>query len=286
MCDFEAEILRLNLKIKELMGRVDQNMSRSSRFEAENKRLSVEVEQMKEVCSRTSAINVRYQQRLEEERSVKEELLEGNAKLKQKVNDLSTRCFQQNEHIRMLESNLRRATNVSMRASRVPVRLIGSVSEIIQNVDPTTTQPYIDLQKKYNELESEHQEALVIIDELEFELGDIDYLEMEILRLQQENVKLRESLEPTNYSEYAGGYSATIAPASAMSYGADSSDHTTMKAFTAMKLTDNEDGEEEEQDNGEFVNELKTIHSRKLMMQQKLDNFHARKSNNFVLDDE
>lgn len=230
-------------------------MSRSSRFEAENKRLSVEVEQMKEVCSRTSAINVKYKAQLEDERSLKEELMEGNSKLKMKVNDLSTRCYQQNEHIRMLESNLRRATNVSMRASRVPVKLIGNVSEIIQNVDPTTTRPYIDLQKKYNELESQHQEALVIIDELEFELGDvinikrlffvvcdylhfiflffscfffqclslshkmhyiqfslstsylwhaachqIDHLEMEILRLQQENVKLREMYETTNYS--------------------------------------------------------------------------------------
>ena len=149
------------------------DMSRSSRFETENKRLSVEVEQMKEVCSRTSAINVKYKQRLEEEKSLKEELFEGNTKLKRKVNDLSSRCFEQNEHIKMLESTLRRATNVSMRASRVPVKLIGNVSEIIQKVDPTTTQPYIDLQKKYNELESQHQEALAIIDELEFELDDV-----------------------------------------------------------------------------------------------------------------
>ena len=128
---------------------------------------------MKEVCSRTSAINVKYKMQLEDEKNSKEELTEGNSKLKKKVNDLSTLCYQQNEHIRMLEANLRRATNVSMRASRVPVKLIGNVSEIIQNVDPTTTQPYIDLQKKYAELESQHQEALVIIDELEFELGDV-----------------------------------------------------------------------------------------------------------------
>lgn len=53
------------------------------------------------------------------------------------------------------------------------------------------------------------------------------------------------------------------------------------QAFTAMKVTDNGDDEEEEQDNGDFVNELKTIHSRKLMIQQKLDNFHARQSVNF-----
>lgn len=54
-----------------------------------------------------------------------------------------------------------------------------------------------------------------------------------------------------------------------------------------MKVTDNgDDDEEEEQDNGDFVNELKTIHSRKLMMQQKLDSFHARQTVNFELDRE
>jgi len=53
-----------------------------------------------------------------------------------------------------------------------------------------------------------------------------------------------------------------------------------------MKVTDNGDDEEEDQDNGDFVNELKTIHSRKLVIKQKLDNFHARQSDNFVLDGE
>lgn len=148
-------------------------MSRSSRLEVENKRLSMEVEQMKEACTRTSAINVKYKMELQDEKNLKDELIEGNAKLKKKVNDLSAQCHQQIERIRVLESNLRRSTNVSMRASRVPVHLIGNVGEITRVVDPTTTKPFIDLQKRFNELESEHQEALAIIDELEFELGDV-----------------------------------------------------------------------------------------------------------------
>jgi chromosome segregation ATPase len=148
-------------------------MSRSSRLESENKRLSMEVEEMKDACTRSSTLSVKYKMQLEEEKNVKEDLMEGNAKLKKKVNDLSTRCFQQNEQIRVLESNLRRCSGASSRASRVPVKVIGNISEIIKNVDPTETQPYIDLQRKYDELESEHREALDIIDELEFELGDV-----------------------------------------------------------------------------------------------------------------
>lgn len=148
-------------------------MSRSSRLDAENKRLSMEVEQMKEICSSASSQSYKYKMQLQDEKEKKSDLLEGNAKLKNKVNDLSTRCFEQNEKIRMLESNLRRSSNASARASRVPVKIIGSISEIVQTVDPTQTQQYIDLQKKCSELESEHQEALAIIDELEFELGDV-----------------------------------------------------------------------------------------------------------------
>lgn len=151
-------------------------MSRSSRLESENKRLSVEVEEMKEACSRSSSLNVKIKMQLEEEKNLKDELMEGNTKLKKKVNDLSTRCFQQNEKIRMLESNLRRSTGTSSRASRPPLKVFDKVSEMIQSTqssDPTKSQSYIDLQRKYDELESEHREALDIIDELEFELGDV-----------------------------------------------------------------------------------------------------------------
>lgn len=148
-------------------------MSRTSRIESENKRLSMEVEEMKEACSRTSTLNVKFKLQLEEDKNLKSDLIEGNAKLKKKVNDLSVQCYQQNEKIRMLESNLRRSVNASSRASRVPVRIIGNISDIMQDVDPTQTKPYLDLQKKYDELENQHQEALEIIDELEFELGDV-----------------------------------------------------------------------------------------------------------------
>lgn len=148
-------------------------MSRNSQLEVENKRLSVKVEEMKEICTQTSSLNVRYKMQLERETQSREELLEGNAKLKKKVNELGARCFEQNEKIRVLESNLRRSTSATVRASRVPVTIIGNVSQIIQKSDPKTSSEYIDLEERYAELEKEYQEAMAIIDELEFELDDV-----------------------------------------------------------------------------------------------------------------
>lgn len=148
-------------------------MSRNNRLEAENNRLSVEVEQMKEICTQTSSINVKYKMQLEREKESKEELLEGNARLKKKANELAARCFEQNEKVRVLESNLRRSASASVRASRIPVKMIGNVSEIIQKSDPKTSQEYIDLQNRHAELENNYHEALVVIDELEFELDDV-----------------------------------------------------------------------------------------------------------------
>jgi chromosome segregation ATPase len=142
-------------------------------LEVENKRLSVKVEEMKGICTQTSSLNVKYKMQLETEKEVKEELLEGNTKLKRKVNELATICYEQKEKIKVLESNLRRSQTASVRASRIPVKIIGNVSEIIQDSDPKMSKEYIDLQQQYAELEKDYQEAAAIIDELEFELDDV-----------------------------------------------------------------------------------------------------------------
>jgi hypothetical protein len=148
-------------------------MSRSSQLEAENKRLSMKVVEMKEICAQTSTVNVQYKSQLEKEKSLKEELLIGNAKLKNKVIKLSTVCHQQQDVIKVLRSNLRESSDASVRASRIPVKIIGNASELFETKSPKQSQAYTDLEKKYGELESEYREALAVIDELEFELGDV-----------------------------------------------------------------------------------------------------------------
>lgn len=188
-------------------------MSRNGHLEAENKRLSVKVEEMKEICTLTSTLNIKYKSQLDREQQDKESLKESNHKLKLKLNNLSVKCNEMNERVRVLETNLKR--KVLTRVNQPKVQIIKSISEITR----TDNKSLEKLQKRYDELDAEHQEALQVIDELEFELGDvitssfhrlddnfsfpfyvsprlqIDYLEMETLRLQQENEKLQELLQ-------------------------------------------------------------------------------------------
>jgi hypothetical protein len=109
------------------------------------------------------------------------------------------------------------------RVNQPKVQIIKSASDVVRS----DMKDMENLQSRYNELETEHQEALNVIDELEFELSDviilnfpvcqvkgfsvivlcsfyvwprlqIDYLEMETQRLQQENAKLREMLQQSD----------------------------------------------------------------------------------------
>lgn len=169
-CSLKSQVLSRNLLLYYF---IFAGMSRNSQLEVENRRLSVKVDEMKEICTQTSSLNVKYKMQLEREKEAKEDLIEGNARLKQKANELAKRCFEQNEKIRVLESNLKRSASASVRASRVPVTIIGNVSEIIQQSDPKTSREYVDLETKYTELEKDYQEALAMIDELDFELEDV-----------------------------------------------------------------------------------------------------------------
>lgn len=142
-------------------------MSRNGHLEAENKRLSVKVEEMKEICTLTSTLNVKYKSQLDREQQDKESLKESNHKLKLKLNILSVKCNEMNEKVKVLETSLKR--KVLTRVNQPKVQIIKSISEIRR----TDNKSLADLQKRYDELDAEHQEALHVIDELEFELGDV-----------------------------------------------------------------------------------------------------------------
>lgn len=138
-------------------------------MEAENNRLTLKMEEMKQICSHSSSLNLKYKLQLDKETNQKEYLLEANHKLKLKLNVLSDKCNEFNEKIKVLETNLMRrpATRLSQ-----PVRVISSVSDIVVG-SQVNDKALIDLQKRFDELDVEHQEALNVIDELEFELGDV-----------------------------------------------------------------------------------------------------------------
>jgi hypothetical protein len=146
------------------------DMSRSSLLESENKRLSLKVDEMKEICSLTSTLNVRYKTQLDQESSDKAELVEANRKLKLKLNELAARCTELGQKVKVLEASLGRrpATRLSQPP---PVQMISSIADVIK--PSASSQALVDLQKRFGELELEHQKALNVIDELEFELGDV-----------------------------------------------------------------------------------------------------------------
>lgn len=145
-------------------------MSRNSHLESENKRLSLKVDEMKEICGLTSSLNVKYKMQLDRETSDKENLKDSNHKLKLKLNQLSAKSNDQSQRIKVLENSLKRKP--AIRASQPQVRIIGSVSDIVAT-DPRKSVVFVDLQTRYDELDAAHQEALNVIDELEFELGDV-----------------------------------------------------------------------------------------------------------------
>ena len=150
-------------------------MSRSGQLEAENRRLTFKVDEMKEICSLSSSLNVKYKMQLDKETTDKENLLESNHKLKVKLNSLSVTCNELNERIKVLESSLKLKN--ATRLSQPQVRVISSVEDIVIT-RPKQDEALQDLQKRYNELDAEHQEALNVIDELEFELGDVISLKL------------------------------------------------------------------------------------------------------------
>lgn len=142
-------------------------MSRNNQLELENKRLSQKVEEMKEICTLTSTMNVNFKSQLERESVDKGNLKESNQKLKISLNKLSVKCNELNQRVKVLETNLKR--KVMTRINQPRVQIIKSASDVVRS----DNQALEDLQKRHDKLDAEHQEALNVIDELEFELGDV-----------------------------------------------------------------------------------------------------------------
>jgi chromosome segregation ATPase len=142
-------------------------MSRNNQLEAENKRLSQKVEEMKEICTLTSTMNVKIKSQLEQESIDKDSLKQSNLKLKVSLNKLTMKCNELNQRVKVLETNLKR--KVMTRMNQPKVQIIKSASDVVRS----DTMDMENLQRRYDELEAEHQEALNVIDELEFELGDV-----------------------------------------------------------------------------------------------------------------
>ncbi|XP_062551327.1 uncharacterized protein LOC134216470 [Armigeres subalbatus] len=188
---YEEDIYRLNLRIKQLISRNDLLETQNEKLTEENDALLAENRQLRSENSSLLQHNVQCKIQLEKETAHREELFEANQKHKDRYRVLVDRLSEQTERVKMLEHNLRSAAS-TRRINHVPVEIIGKVSDIGKNKEYEARCQ--ELQSKCDKLTKDLNGAYAIIDDLEFELESIDYLENENDRLQQEVKRLRSKL--------------------------------------------------------------------------------------------
>ncbi|XP_058455420.1 uncharacterized protein LOC131432879 [Malaya genurostris] len=198
MQQHEEDLLRLNRKIKQLIGRNDYLETRSAELETENQALKMEADQIRNNNRKLSELALQYKMQLEKETSVREQLYVANQKHKERHRMLLDRYSQSAEEAKVLRHSLKSAVS-TRRITHVPVEIIGTVSDIGKSKE------WEELKIKCDRLEKDLSGTYAIIDDLEFELESIDYLEDENERLQQEIKNLR--------SDYRGSNLATEFPA-------------------------------------------------------------------------
>ena len=80
-------------------------------------------DELKELCSKTSALNVTYKIQLDKEIACKESTIEGNQIMKKKLNNVTTKCLEQEEKIKTLQCSLQHSA--VKRVSQVPIQIVG-----------------------------------------------------------------------------------------------------------------------------------------------------------------
>ncbi|XP_055599984.1 paramyosin [Uranotaenia lowii] len=190
---YEADILRLNRKIKELISQNDILETRNKQLAAENRALRAEVIELSQSNVSMSQLSVRYKGQLEKETCQKELLYDACQKLKAQHRTLMDRYLQECEKAKTMEHHLRSAASIK-RISRVPVELIGKVSDVSGNAGQYEKRCQ-QLQQRCEELQKDLAGTYTIIDDLEFELESVDFLEDENTRLHQEIIRLRSQVQ-------------------------------------------------------------------------------------------
>lgn len=98
-------------------------MTKNVYLETENKKMFLQHDELKELCSKTSALNVTYKTQLDKEIACKEDTMEGNQIMKKKLNNVTAKCLEQKEKIKTLEYSLQRSA--VKRVSQVPIQIVG-----------------------------------------------------------------------------------------------------------------------------------------------------------------
>ncbi|EAT43798.1 AAEL004750-PA [Aedes aegypti] len=255
---YEEDIYRLNLRIKELISRNDLLESQNEQLAIENQALLVENVHLKAETSSLSQSNVQYKMQLEKEIAQREQLYEANQRHKTRYRALLDRFTEQSEKVKMLEHSLRSAASTK-RINHVPVEIIGTISDIGKKKE--YEKRCQELQSRCDELRKDLTGAYAIIDDLEFELESIDYLEDENDRLQQEVKSLRSKLQDQSPLALAGAASTESKSTPSEIEQSDADSSVTIKFNSEVDSTDN--GENSRKSRRDGLNrKLYTLHEK------------------------
>ncbi|XP_055550553.1 rho-associated protein kinase 1 [Wyeomyia smithii] len=179
----EEDILRLNRKIKQLISENDALETRLQQLQSENRTLREEVGPLQKSYNKATEYCVKYKIELEQQITTREQLYAANQQHKERYRKLLDLYSQQHEKVKVLQHSLK-SVETTRRVSRVPVEIIGKLSDIGKNEE--LEKRCQDLQSRCDRLQQDLAGAYAVIDDLEFELESVDYLEVENERLQQE----------------------------------------------------------------------------------------------------
>ncbi|KAJ6646491.1 hypothetical protein Bhyg_01702 [Pseudolycoriella hygida] len=194
MANSEQEIFRLNKKIKELLAFSEKTFSQNKQYERENTKLKAELDKLRSDFSRASNQNFQFRFDLEKTTLERDNIFSAHQKQKALLSELMRKHNSQFRQLKKLEDIVAKNHDnllpyAEIYAKRGPVTVIGSIAQL--NSDESSDGKVKRLEADIKVLEEELQQSYELIDQLEFEIEEIDYLESENERLQEELNKSR-----------------------------------------------------------------------------------------------
>ncbi|GAB0093436.1 hypothetical protein DMENIID0001_085770 [Sergentomyia squamirostris] len=203
---YEDEILRLNLKIKELFATAEKVTRQNTTLFRENKLLNTECVTLRRENMENSTINLQLRLDLDAVTSQRDDLYETNQKLKVGINRMAENTRNQAEKISQMEKMIRSQTGI-IKKQQHELKEFKSRPEVIRGLADLPAhltrgrqshhQPAEDhshLQTELTALEEKLDEAYDVIEGLEFELETLDFLEMEHERMESEIESLKKEI--------------------------------------------------------------------------------------------
>uniref|UniRef100_A0A1S4HCE2 Uncharacterized protein n=1 Tax=Anopheles gambiae TaxID=7165 RepID=A0A1S4HCE2_ANOGA len=183
MNKYEENLLRLNIKIRDLITQLDCSEC-GSLLLLKNNVLVEDVASFRAQYALSEEGRLRCKSVLEKEIARNSEQYEAQVLLKKRYNDLIREYVAQNQKLKSYEQNALEVKQSRAKRKQAPVEIIGKLSDIGK---PKAIEDKVaSLEHRCSVLEKELYKAYATIDDLEFELESIDHLENTNERLEQQ----------------------------------------------------------------------------------------------------